>query len=116
MEFNLFFHSHVVDPEISPAAEKMDADQIISAFGQGFHIHLGIGVQAQEIVVSQIDFSPALSGTEFVSFNDEEVDNSFFKAKISGSLDIYISLDKTEAGIAFRVIALFARSECKGKA
>lgn len=77
MNLYLFFHGHVLDSEVGRSAEKMDTDQIISVFGKTFKIHLGIGLESQKIVSSQIDFRPSLSRAELISLNKGKVDDTF---------------------------------------
>jgi hypothetical protein len=111
VNFYLFFHGQVVDTEIAPSAEKVNTDQIISAFWKRFKIHLGIGIKPKKIITSEIDLSPAVSGAELVSFDDGKVNDTLFIPQFTGPLDKYVSLDEAETGIALGVIILLAGAE-----
>jgi len=58
-----------------------------------------------------MDFCSALSRAEFIALDQDEVDDTFFKSLVSGSLDIHITVDIAQPGIAVAVIFSLGRRE-----
>jgi hypothetical protein len=115
MNFYLFFNGQVVDAQVGWTAEKVNADQVIPAFGEALKINLRIGSQPKKIIAAEVDLHTAVPGPELLSLNDGKVYDAFLITQVSGPLDENISLDIAEMCIAPGIIILLAGAEKERK-
>ncbi|MFC2158034.1 hypothetical protein ACFLT9_09385 [Acidobacteriota bacterium] len=67
------FHSQVDAP-----LEQVEIDQIITLSGQSNKIDLGVRVDPEVVLMAEMNFSPAVTGTQLISLDYWEIDHAFF--------------------------------------
>ncbi len=91
----------------------MELDRVISPLGKADQVNLGVMVNTEVVFPAEMDFCSAFARTEFIALDQDEVDDTFFKSLVSGSLDIHITVDIAQPGIAVTVVFSLGRREHK---
>ena len=64
--------------QVDASLEQMEVDQIITFSGKSNEIDLGVQVDAEVVLMAEVNFSPAVTGTQFISLDYGEIDNALF--------------------------------------
>jgi len=71
----------------------MELDLPFTVLGKVDKIKLSAAIDTEIVSLAKMNLCPAFSSSQLVAFDDKQVHNSFFIARISRSLDINIASD-----------------------
>lgn len=93
MNLKASFPIQKVYPQIDPARKQMELCLAFTILRKIDKIKLGVAVNAEIVSAAKMNLCPALSSPQLVAFDDKQIHDSFFIARIICPLNIDISLD-----------------------
>jgi len=113
MDGEIFLPVHLAYAQINGAGDQMDDHTIVAFARQTVQIDMGIAIQANKVLSAKMDFSSPFFRTQFISFDERQIDRSFFVVRIGGTLYENVSNDAAQTRIAVAVIiGILGRKEC----
>jgi hypothetical protein len=104
MDLEFSFSFQCADPKVNISRIQVDTDRIVSSPGQPVKIYLGVLIDAEEIVLPKMYFSPPVFGPEFISLDNWKIYRPLLIAHILGSLEVNISFDITQTSEGVSIV------------
>jgi hypothetical protein len=100
LEFLLYVEG--VDTQINIPGKQMKADKIILSLRKLGKVDLGVFIDTQIVLSSEMNFGPALTSTQLIALDNRHIDRAFLITHIASPLQKNISLDiiQTQKGLA----------------
>jgi hypothetical protein len=92
----------------------MKLDLVITSPGKSGEIDLSVVICPEIIFLPKMNFRSAFPCSQLVTFNNRQINSSFFVAFICTSLHKYITFDITQTSIAVTVIITRFRGKENG--
>lgn len=93
MNLKASFPIQKVYPQIDPARKQMELCRPFTILRKMDKVKLSVAVDAEIVSVAKMNLCPALSSPQLVAFDDKQIHDSLFIARIICPLNIDLSFD-----------------------